>query len=146
MTHVTCRLTAKNRDQLRNPSSVIEYGLPILYQYNFRRAGQQGPTRTLVAALKRLIKVTGYVFYHTSKTLQTKKKTRKKSIISMLFLKHKDVKFTVDGSVLQTCIILSTKNFLSNASCASRHKQFILMAPSVSGSTRCKEITESSIH
>ena len=30
MTHVTCRLTAKNRDQLRNPMrSVIEYGLPI---------------------------------------------------------------------------------------------------------------------
>ena len=28
MTHVTCRLTAKNRDQLRNPPrSVIEYGL-----------------------------------------------------------------------------------------------------------------------
>ena len=35
MTHVTCRLTAKNRDQLRNRviSSVIEYGLllPLLY-------------------------------------------------------------------------------------------------------------------
>jgi len=31
MTHVTCRLTAKNRDQLRNPvRSVIEYGLPLL--------------------------------------------------------------------------------------------------------------------
>jgi len=29
MTHVTCRLTAKNRDQLRNPRSVIEYGLPF---------------------------------------------------------------------------------------------------------------------
>jgi len=29
MTHVTCRLTAKNRDQLRNPCSVIEYGLPL---------------------------------------------------------------------------------------------------------------------
>jgi len=30
MTHVTCRLTAKNRDQLRNPiRSVIEYGLPL---------------------------------------------------------------------------------------------------------------------
>ena len=30
MTHVTCRLTAKNRDQLRNPiRSVMEYGLPL---------------------------------------------------------------------------------------------------------------------
>jgi len=30
MTHVTCRLTAKDRDQLRNPKrSVIEYGLPF---------------------------------------------------------------------------------------------------------------------
>jgi len=31
MTHVTCRLTAKNRLQLRNPMrSAIEYGLPSL--------------------------------------------------------------------------------------------------------------------
>jgi len=30
MTHVTGRLTAKNRDQLRNPiRSAIEYGLPL---------------------------------------------------------------------------------------------------------------------
>jgi len=30
MTHVTCRLTAKYRDQLRNPiRSVTEYGLPF---------------------------------------------------------------------------------------------------------------------
>ena len=32
MAHVTCRLTAKNRDQLRNPTctlAVIEYGLPF---------------------------------------------------------------------------------------------------------------------
>jgi len=30
MTHVTCRLTAKNRDQLRNPiRSVIEYEQPL---------------------------------------------------------------------------------------------------------------------
>jgi len=32
MTHVTCRLTAKNRDQLRNPTLLIEYGLPFLLQ------------------------------------------------------------------------------------------------------------------
>jgi len=32
MIHVTCRLTAKNRDQLRNPiRSVIEYELAYLY-------------------------------------------------------------------------------------------------------------------
>jgi len=29
MTLVNCRLTAKNRDQLRNPTLVIEYGLPL---------------------------------------------------------------------------------------------------------------------
>jgi len=32
MTHVTCRLTAKNRDQLGNPiRSVFEYGLPFTF-------------------------------------------------------------------------------------------------------------------
>ena len=31
MTHVTCRLTAKNRDQLRNPRSAIECGLSLLF-------------------------------------------------------------------------------------------------------------------
>jgi len=30
MVHVTRRLTAKDRDQLRNPTLVIEYGLPFL--------------------------------------------------------------------------------------------------------------------
>ena len=36
MTHVTCRLTAKNRDQLRNSTfgSVIEYGLPLPFKEN----------------------------------------------------------------------------------------------------------------
>ena len=29
VTHVTSRLTAKNQDQLRNPTLVIEYGLPF---------------------------------------------------------------------------------------------------------------------
>ena len=34
MTHVTCRLTAKNRDQLRGTlRSVIEYGLPSSFFY-----------------------------------------------------------------------------------------------------------------
>jgi len=31
MTHVTCRLTTKNRDQLWNPMLGIEYGLTFLY-------------------------------------------------------------------------------------------------------------------
>jgi len=40
------------------------------------------------------------------------------------------------------------EKLLSNASYASRLKQFILMAPSVSGSrpTQCKEITEINIY
>ena len=29
MTHVTCRLTANNRDQLRNLRSAVEYVLPV---------------------------------------------------------------------------------------------------------------------
>ena len=29
MTHVTRRLTANNRDQLRNLRSAVEYGLPV---------------------------------------------------------------------------------------------------------------------
>jgi len=54
--------------------------------------------------------VTGYVFYHTSKILQTRKLER--SIFSVLFLKtFRDVKFTVDGSAFQTYITLSTKKF-----------------------------------
>ena len=40
----------------------------------FRRAGQQGPIRTLTAALKRSIKtVTGCIFYHTSKNITNEK-------------------------------------------------------------------------
>jgi len=38
------------------------------------------------------------------------------------------------------------EKLLSNADCASTLKQFILMASSVSGSTRCKEITEINIY
>ena len=39
MTDVTCRLTAKNRDQLRNPiRSAIQYGLPFtLLSYDVNR-------------------------------------------------------------------------------------------------------------
>jgi len=39
-------------------------------EYEFRIAGQQGPIRTLTAALKRSIKtLTGYIFYHTNKNI-----------------------------------------------------------------------------
>ena len=33
MTHATCRLTAKNRDQLRTLRSVIEYGPPLPFTF-----------------------------------------------------------------------------------------------------------------
>jgi len=50
----------------------------------FRRAGQQGPIRTLTAALKRSIKtVTGCIFYHTIKILQTRK-TRKINLFNAI--------------------------------------------------------------
>jgi len=40
----------------------------------FRRAGQQGPIRTLTAALKRSIKtVTGCIYYHTNKIITNEK-------------------------------------------------------------------------
>ena len=40
----------------------------------FRRAGQQGPIRTLTAALKRSIKtVAGCIFYHTNKNITNEK-------------------------------------------------------------------------
>ena len=39
-------------------------------------------------------------------------------------------------------LLLYQQKLLSNASCASRFKQFILMTPSVSVSTQCKEIIE----
>ena len=49
----------------------------------------------------------------------------------MLFLKtFTDVKFTADGSAFKTVITMCTKNW-SNASCASRLQQFVLMAPTV---------------
>ena len=45
-----------------------------LHEYDSRRAGQQGPIRTLTAALKRSIKtVTGCIFYHTNKNITNEK-------------------------------------------------------------------------
>jgi len=54
---------------------------------------------------------TGYIFYQTSKILQTNKKTRKINLFNAIPKTFKDVKFTVDGCVFQTFITLSTKNF-----------------------------------
>ena len=43
-------------------------------EYDSRRAKQQGPIRTLTAALKRSIKtVTGCIFYHTNKNITNEK-------------------------------------------------------------------------
>ena len=45
-----------------------------LHEYDSRRAGQQGPIRTLTAAQKRSIKtVTGCIFYNTNKNITNKK-------------------------------------------------------------------------
>jgi len=56
----------------------------------------------------------------------------------MLFLKtFKDQKFTVDGSGLKNIYYSVNEKLLSNAGCAFKLKQFILMTPSVSGSTQC---------
>ena len=63
----------------------------------------------------------------------------------MLFLKtFKDAKFVVDGNAFQTFITLSTKNFclMLAVYLAVHHKQFMLMTPSVSVTTQCKEIIE----
>jgi len=46
--------------------------------------------------------VNGYIFYHTSKILQTNKKTRKISIFNAIPKTFKEVKFAVDCSALQT--------------------------------------------
>jgi len=55
--------------------------------------------------------VTGYVFYHTNKILQTNKKTGKINPFNTVPKTFKDVKFTAYGSAFQTLITLSTKNF-----------------------------------
>jgi len=57
-----------------------------LHRYNFRRAGQQGPTRTLTAALRRVIKqLLGT--YSITQVKYYKPEKLKKSIFSTLFLK-----------------------------------------------------------
>jgi len=46
--------------------------------------------------------VTGYVFYHTSKMLETNRKTRKINLVNAIPKTSKDVKFTVAGSSFHT--------------------------------------------
>ena len=60
-----------------------------LHEYDSRRAGQQGPIRTLTATSKRSIKTVtdGCIFYHTNKKYYKREKLEK-SIFSMLFLKR----------------------------------------------------------
>jgi len=71
----------------------------------FRRAGQQGQTRTLTAALKRLIKQLLGTYFTTRAKHYKQTRKLEKSIFSMLFLKtFKDVKFTVYGGAFQTFI------------------------------------------
>jgi len=114
----TCRSITLKVDTHRRPSRANTTGhqrrrrhfiCPIiqqyahLHRYNFRRAGQQGPTRT--AALKRAIKqLLGTYSITPSEILQTRK--LQKSIFSMLFLKtFEDVKFTVDGTYLSRSLV-----------------------------------------
>jgi len=64
MTHVTCRLTAKDRDQLRNPTLGNQVWATFTFMHVYINTGEQSKTasatRTLTAVLKRLIKITGY--------------------------------------------------------------------------------------
>ena len=63
----------------------------------------------------------------------------------MLFLKHLRCKICSRWQCVPDIYYSINEKLLSNASCASRFKQFILMTPSVSVSyrpTQCKEIIE----
>ena len=95
MTRVTCRLTAKNRDQLRNPT----LGNRVWATFTFFAISKKS-----AEYLNKTVTV--YILHHTSKILQT----RKKSVFSMLFLKtFTDVKFTVDMTVHSKQLLLSVR-------------------------------------
>jgi len=52
MTHVTCRLTAKYRDQLRNPiRSVTEYGLPFTFYFHLEESSTKNVLTIVVFML-----------------------------------------------------------------------------------------------
>jgi len=68
--------------------------------------------------------VTGFPFYHTRKVLQTNLRKLEKSIFSNGIPKtFKDVKFTVDGSVFQTFVTLSSVGMVPNFFVDSRFWQ-----------------------
>jgi len=68
--------------------------------------------------------VTGFPFYHTRKVLQTNLRKLEKSIFSNRIPKtFKDVKFTVDGSVFQTFVTLSSVGMVPNFFVDSRFWQ-----------------------
>ena len=73
--------------------------------------------------------VTGYIFYHTSKILQTNKKTRKIDLFSAIPKTYKDVKFTVDVSAFQTlcCCFCVPIRFLVDTSSWSRQLPTLVM-------------------
>jgi len=86
-------------------------------EYDSRRAGQQGPIRTLTAALKMFNKKQSPVGAYSItqiKILQTRKKLDK-SIFLMLFLKtFKDAKFVVDGNAVPDIYYSINEKLLSN--------------------------------
>ena len=74
-----------------------------LHEYDFRRAGQQGPIRTLTAALKRSIKklsLLGTYSITQLKILQTRN-TREINLFNASPKTFKDAKFVVDGNAFQ---------------------------------------------
>ena len=90
------------------PNNTTAHTFASIQFYKSRTARSDKNTNSCLKTCNKT--VTGYIFYHTSKILQTRK--LQKSIFSMLFLKtFKDAKFTVDGSAFQTFNTLSTKNF-----------------------------------
>ena len=56
--------------------------------------------------------VTGYIFYHTSKILQTNKKTRKINLFNAIPKTFEDVKFTVDGMHSKHLLLCLQKTFV----------------------------------
>jgi len=70
-----------------------------------RRAGQQGPTRTLTAALKRVIKqLLGTYSITQVKYNKQIRQLEKTSLLKSIPKTLRDVKFTVDCSAFQTFI------------------------------------------
>ena len=93
-----------------------------LHEYNFRRAGQQGPIRTLTAALKHSIKtVTVYIFYHTHTFngpfpgLPGWAGTRKVKPIWILLKQERQWVAVASAGHMQDCTSLQTDNHASTS-------------------------------